>query len=235
MRDKRGLAWTWTVLIIVIVLAVGFIFWFGVYPLIKAHQNLGDVTQIEQNLQDKVVWNNASLLGKTKITILSVPSKISSFLGFKSEIEKLKDFWGYFFIGLIAGAWIYLVNLIINLWIKFRIGIKIAKTGALRDLSKQRRGWLELVGGSLWKILIIGMAYGIIMLIPIVKNVIEFITFEYLMPGNWFIRSFIIAFYIGFGPAAIERYYRYRLRMKYYKKFMDVKYGMQTARALSSG
>ncbi len=243
MRNKRGRKNVFA-LIGIIIFGVLLTLWIAIWiiegkePISHLYNNFKEEKNINKVIEkklDEAQWKNYNFLEKTKITLKSIPSKATSFLGFKSEWQRLSDFWGYFLIGIWTGLWIYCINLLIEVWIWIRSKTTLGRAGALRDAEKHRRSWMELVCGSWWKILIIGMVYGIIMLIPIIKNAIEFISFEYLMPDSWFIRSFILAFYIGFGPAAIEQIHRYRLRMQYYKRLMDVKYGVKTMRAVSSG
>lgn len=234
--NKKAVSRSTVYTIIAVVLIAGFFIYLFVhtYLLYKDIENLDEAQKRVAEL-DKKIWDSASIWGKTKIVFNSIPAQISNLLGFKDEWTSLKDFWAYFWVGLLAGAWIYLINFLINLFLRLKIFNWIEMTKGIKEIKSQKRSWLYTIGGHFWKVIVIGMVYGIVMLIPIVSTFIQAVTFEWLMPGRWFIRSFIIAFYIGFLPAAIEAYSRYKLRMKYYKQLMSVKYGIKIAKAASSG
>jgi len=106
------------------------------------------------------------------------------------------------FIGFLAGLWIYLVYVI------SKVFNRLVKT----TLKSQ---WIHLMGGQVWKIIAIAVGYAVLMSVPVVNKFIEIITFQ-IKPFNvnWFILSLILAFYIGFGPAWIESYQKYNLRIK---------------------
>ena len=235
----------WKLLILLTAVSIAaFLIGTQIYGLSKDFDSFYKSEEINARMSEQI-WQNSTWWGKTKIVAKNTPDYIGELLGFKQdyktpffgEIAKLKDFFKYAGVGFLAGLWMYLINFIISVYYRItprnRSSISMATRKKASDTHKG--SWLYLIGGNFWKVIIIAMVYGIIMLIPIVTTVIKVITFEALMPNSWMIRSFIIAFYIGFGPAAIEQYYRYRLRMQYYKHLMNVKYGVKTAKALSTG
>lgn len=137
-------------------------------------------------------------------------------LGFDKGYQEIKDrgYWGYIlsniqtagkfvwhlFIGLLAGLWIFLVA----------FGAKaLVQVG----ISRWKNRWIVLMGDDVWKIFAIGLGYAVVLEIPIINRFVQIITFEFL-GVNWFIRSLIIAFWVGLGPAWIEDFMKYRLRMK---------------------
>ena len=103
-------------------------------------------------------------------------------------------------IGFLAGLWIFLIDVILGFFIKFGI-------------TKSLNRWLKLMGDNGWKVFAIALGYAVIMRVPIINTFINIITFE-VLGINWFILSFIIAFYIGLGPAWLEDYMKFRLRIK---------------------
>lgn len=236
-RNKKAKSlskWWYLVLIVVVIGSLSWMF-YQFYLIKKDVEDMNAAEKVIYDFNSKILSNeNASLGLKTKIIAGRAYSKVSNFLGFKDEWTRLKDFWGFAWVGLLAGLWIYLINKMIMGWILARLWGPFKGT-AKRDIVTQRKSWMDMIGGRLWKVVIIAMIFGIAMLVPLVKPFIDVITFRILMPGSWFIQSWIVAFYIGFGPAAIEQYMRYRLRQKYYKQLMNVKYGVKIAKAMSSG
>jgi len=180
---------------------------------------------------------NAELTKRLELKIKSIPFLNKAYektkyyvgyiLGFKTGFwAQLKTFISQGIIGLFAGLWIYLLNLLI-------MTLEGGPIGSNRQKVRHKKSWLYMVGGQLWKVVLIGLAYAIIKLIPVINRFVEIITFE-VFGINAFFRSFILAFYIGLGPAAIEALWKYKLRKKYYTDLMDVKYGKKIFRAASS-
>ena len=245
MKNKRGSAKSVILIIALIIIGLGLAIGPIIYKYYSDTKISSDKVIAEQQAKAKLDFKSADTWGKTEIIAGDSWSFLkNSVLGFKDkyndpimgEWNKLGDFIHYFWIGFLAGLWIYIVTRVASTW--GWITVKISrKTGARGfDEYKRVRGtWMYFVAGSLWKILIVAMVYGIVMLIPIINSFIKVITLEVLMPNSWFIASFIVAFYIGFGPAAIEGLVKYRLRMRYYKQLMQVKYGVKTAKAMNSG
>jgi len=146
--------------------------------------------------------------------------KVADFLGYDTGAEYIKQggftgflgyFWnklmavpifiGHLIIGLLAGIWIFLVSQI---------------SMALRNMFGKKgyvNRWQMLIAGNAWKVIAIGIGFAILFEIPFVNRFVQIITFE-VLGVNWFIRSIIVAFYIGLGPAWIEDYTKYKLRIK---------------------
>jgi hypothetical protein len=136
-------------------------------------------------------------------------------------IESTGSFIGSLIIGLLAGFWLFLMNLL------YRFFTRFSKT-------TMKSQWLILIGSSAWKVIAIGVGYAVLMQIPIINRAIEIITFE-VLGVNFFIRSIIIAFYIGFGPAWIESYQKYRLRLNAEKAVIYAKTAAKLEKARSGG
>ncbi|MBU4204915.1 hypothetical protein KKH26_01920 [Patescibacteria group bacterium] len=142
-------------------------------------------------------------------------SLIKEMLGFD---ENFYDFIPDLILGGLVGAWIALIYFIATLE-KFVIRFTPLQSSS-RYLSRLHGSWLGFIGNSVWKIIPIAVGYAVLMQIPVINRIIQVITFEPLLSykGWWgyFIQSFIIAFYIGFLPMAIEQYSRYKIRKRYY-------------------
>jgi hypothetical protein len=146
-----------------------------------------------------------------------------SCLGF--VLHSLKTTGGFLFdliIGFLAGLWIYSVSSIYRFIKRFNPKASIGSQ------------WMLLIAGKLWMVIAIAFGYAVIMQIPIINRAIEIITFE-VLGVNFFIRSFIIAFYIGFGPAWIESYQKYRLRIKAEKAILYAKTAAKLEQARAGG
>ena len=189
-------------------------------------------------------WKDADIKGKAVIVkertievfTKTIPSYTKKFLGFEEWGSIDHYFITYLFVGFLAGFWMWLGAFIKNTVSKVKEGVMYSKKGTKlsKKIAISKGTWLDLIAGSFWKIPIIGIGYAIIMRVPIIMRIIQVITFDVLGLGLFF-RSIVIAFYIGFLPTWIEQYARYRMRMKYYKKIQEVKYGAKIARSLSSG
>ena len=187
----------------------------------------------EGDLGEKVTIIKERTTGFIKETI---PTYFKKITGFEKWGENDLGFWRYLFIGFLTGFWMWLGVFIKNMSGRFTRLIRKKGFKEAREKAKglQKKEWLDFIAGDFWRIIIIGIGYAIIMQIPIINRFMQIITFE-LLGVNWFLRSIILAFYIGFGPAWIEQYARYRLRMKYYKKITQIKYGAKMTRGMASG
>ncbi|MEM3074386.1 MAG: hypothetical protein QW727_00360 [Candidatus Pacearchaeota archaeon] len=175
--------------------------------------------------------------------ISSIWLKTKNILGFDQTLYEF--FYPDLVTGLLIGLWI---------WLIYELSIWTIKVNLLRLIPKLKErisglidgevqsiksGWLGFLGSSPWKIIPIAVFYAVIMQIPIINFFIEVITFKPLFQDSLFgviiVRSIIIAFYIGLLPSFIESYTRYRLRMKYYNKILEVKYGVKIAKEFGRG
>jgi hypothetical protein len=132
--------------------------------------------------------------------------------------------------GALVGLWIFLIFVLARLEMLFAL-IPVLKSFTKNDYAKLQSGWLGFIGGKVWKIIPIAVGYAVLMQIPIINSFIQVITLEPLLGlkstiwiWNSFIKSFILAFYIGFAPAAIEGYTRYKLKKRYMYAITRVKY-----------
>lgn len=157
---------------------------------------------------------------------------LSSTFGFKSNgfWVTLWDFISDYSLGFLAGLFLWAMNMLIIFSSRF----SSMSTTYSAGMQKQKASWLYAIAGAPWKIFMIGFFYAIVMQIPLINRFFDIITFKVLGVSPIF-RVIIFSFWIGFGPAAIEWYGRYRLRKKYYKQLMEVKYGVKVAKAMSSG
>jgi len=152
-------------------------------------------------------------------------------LGFNQGIYEF--LWPSFPWGLYVGALIWLSYMLINL--ALNINKKFDKVlGPFKSDAKLQSGWLNLIGGSYWKIIPVGLIIAILLQVPFIYTFINIITFQ-VLGLNWFFQGILMAFYIGLLPGAIEAYTRYRTRMRYYKKIMEAKYGVRIARGMAQG
>lgn len=166
-------------------------------------------------------------------------------LGFN---ETLYDFfYPGLVVGLITGFLIYLVYLLaeitlvfsLNRWLFQKIKGPAGGAGASisrnAELAQLRSSWLGFIGGNLWKVIPVAVFYAVIMQIPLLNSFFDIVTFKWLFKeavwNSIFLRSIILAFYLGLLPGAFESFMRYRLRMRYYKNMVAFKYGAKEIRA----
>lgn len=233
MRDKSGItvwrknsSWLYNILISILIIVIVFSYLlafcgsikiFGIEISIFEGSTSSTYYNIGTNSYKNVSANIAEQgwLGYYYKGLYWSADKLGFNTGYK-DIETYGTCWGWIlnktkavgvflgdlFIGALAGFWLYAVYVI------SKILNRLNKTA----LKSQ---WLVLMGSSLWKIIAIGVGYAVLMQVPIVNAFINIITLQ-IKPFNlnFFIRSFIIAFYIGLGPAWIESYQKYRLRIK---------------------
>ena len=153
---------------------------------------------------------------------------ITNILGFN---KGFCDFIPDLLMGFLIGLFIYIAYLLIGWITRYTLYIQPFKLKK-SEITRIQSSWLNMIGGSAWKILLIGIIYAVLMQIPLLNSFINVITFKFL-GVNLLIRALLIALYIGILPGAIESYSRYRLRMYYYKKIMQTKYGIRNIRQAS--
>tara|TARA_Y100000310_G_scaffold111916_1_gene110312 strand:+ start:1058 stop:2029 length:972 start_codon:yes stop_codon:yes gene_type:complete len=182
--------------------------------------------------EEKVAIIKEKTLGVFTKTIPTYTKKI---LGFEKWNEDDLGFWKYLGIGLLAGLWMWLGTKLKNIGRRFSTWVRKKGLSTALKIGHRlpKKEWLDFLAGDFWRIVIIGLGYAILMQVPIINRFIQIITFETIGLNPFFV-SIVISFYIGFGPAWIEQYARYRLRMKYYKKITQIKYGAKMTRAMSS-
>lgn len=153
---------------------------------------------------------------------------LTNILGFN---KSFCDFIPDLLMGFLVGLFIYIAYLLIGWITRYTLYIQPFKLKK-SEITRIQSSWLNMIGGNAWKILLIGIIYAVMMQIPLLNSFINAITFKFL-GVNLFIRAILIALYIGFLPGAIESYSRYRLRMYYYRKIMQTKYGIRNIRQAS--
>ena len=168
-----------------------------------------------------ILWlkiNVAACETKDLGIIATSKNLIKDLFGFN---ESFYDFLGDLMVGALVGLWLFFVYCLASLERLFLL-VPFAKAAGYSGYSKRlKTSWLGLIGSSLWKIIPIAVAYAVIMQIPIINSFIKVITLEPLLQFKgtiWgsILKSFIIAFYIGFLPTAIEQYTRYKITRGYY-------------------
>ena len=151
-------------------------------------------------------------------------------LGFDKDVFNFIADLGF---GLLVGLWVWIAFAAISGLTKVSLG-SFSKFNPYfnktAEISKIKRGWLSFIGSSPWKILAVGIFIAVLLQIPLLNSFIDIITFKPLAL-NAYLRTMLLAFYIGFLPGAIEAYTRYRQRLKYYKQIVRVKYGIKIAKA----
>ncbi|MBU4204914.1 hypothetical protein KKH26_01915 [Patescibacteria group bacterium] len=133
------------------------------------------------------------------------------------EIAKTSVF-GYFFIGFIAGLFLWIIFSILSY---FKGLIRKALGNKLRENPFEEGAivWLGLVVGHLWKVVILGVFYAVLMQIPIINRVLQIITLDLWINGFWF-KTFVFAVLVGFLPSFIEWVWKERLSNKYEKAIL---------------
>jgi len=134
-------------------------------------------------------------------------------------------YWQYVLTGILACVWMGLIQMII--YIKDLIaGIRFG-TNRLRWAYSASIRWISR--GPIFLV-----AYPILMSIPLVNRAIQIITLEVLMPGSWFLRSFILAFYVGVVPALFKSYVKYKNRSEEYEEKLKKEIGERVAEEMGS-
>jgi len=177
---------------------------------------LGNVIAIEYNYSQ---FEFEDLLGK---------ELYSDVFGFNTE----KSFGGYLAMGLLAGFWIWVIYAFVRFtrWgYDFKRKRDFIKT-AESDKDLLRRGphaYLNFVAGRIWKVPLIGIGFAVLMQIPILNRILQALTLEFWLSGEFlwygFWRSVWIAFLIGFLPFLIEKYLVHKMAIGYEKGIYDVK------------
>ncbi len=153
---------------------------------------------------------------------------VNGVLGFNASFY---DFVPYLLTGLFVGLWIFLAYWLASISILASVPwVENRKS----EGEKLKISWLYFLGSHPWKIVPIAAFYAVLTQIPLVNRFIQIITFE-VFGVNWFVRSILIAFYIGIIPSAIEAYTRHRLRRYYYNQILRAKYGTKIAKAMADG
>jgi|TARA_B100001971_G_scaffold189906_1_gene192267 hypothetical protein len=231
VRDKKGefnikIA---GILFILILIIIPLVLYFFIVAPSESNQN-PLITNIAKQTNEFI--DNPK--EKVSMWIENSPDFLENVLGFN---QNFYDFIPDLLMGLLMGLFIWLSYLFIG-WTTVLSFLTPKLPGSVKnqakfDMRKLKRGWLSFIGGHPWKIIPIGVAYAVLMQVPLLNTFIRTITFEPL-GVSWFFRAIILAFYLGLLPGAIEAYSRYKLRMKYYKKIMEVKEGVKIARSMSS-
>ncbi len=165
------------------------------------------------------LWKNSLDKFKT-LSGIQEPSAGEKILGI--EIPTAGSFWDFsahFFIGLIAGLYLYIAFVIQTIY-------RDLKAKALGERYRQdplkgiKDSWLEMIASSLWKVFIIAGAYAVITQIPFISRVVQIITFD-LFISTFFRKTIVLALELGFLPALIEHFMRKRLEAKYEKRVLQ--------------
>ena len=180
--------------------------------LVFSQENISDSALITGNDVKEPNISYESLEKAYDIKILSWTQKIFyeiKSLGFINFIQtkfndSLNSGPSYFFIGLFAGFYIWIVVVFRN----FFSYLKQIGTGAAKfkhnPFTEDKMKWISLIAGRLWKVLLIGLFYFVIMQIPFINVFVKTITLD-IWVRSFFLKTFILAFEIGFLPAIVER------------------------------
>lgn len=149
-----------------------------------------------------------------------VQTTLKGFLGFKNPtfLEIWNEFWYYFPRGIVAGFLVWLATGIARLtrWIRITTGLKKEEDEEYK-ISNIR--WMNMVAGRFWKILIIGIFYFVVIQIPVINILARTFTLDYILsPYSFFMKSLVVAIWVGFGPAMYEWYKKTSLSWKYQEK-----------------
>ena len=129
-----------------------------------------------------------------------------------------------FFIGLLAGFWVWLGFLITRATHTERtFGDELLKEEGdkIRDDPKR---WLAFIAGRIWKVPLIALIYWLLLQLPIINRIVQIVTLEFLGFGFWSL-SFIIALEIGYLPVIAQKIWELRQESKYEKKVIQAARG----------
>lgn len=177
-------------------------------------------------------------LGNIKNSVVNLFNKGLDFGGWALGFDEgAYEFFFDVLMGLLAGLWIYLIYVLAS-WERLFVRFSLFKANYSSYSTNLKASWLGFIGSQPWKILVVAVFYAVIMQIPILNRFIQIITFEFLLDlkvvltdgiivtffqniFTFFIKSFILAFYIGLLPTAIQEFSRYKLRKKYYDYVLE--------------
>jgi hypothetical protein len=199
--------------------------------LIKSGSEMTSVLTEDCTMKEDVVNENFMVDGKNLTNIEIWVIKNLGWAGCKVErttfVGKARDYLGFdkpFFDFFLYDIWPGLVA-----------GLLLFGANWLSSLRKNVSSlWLSFLADKIWKAVLIGVFYGVLMQIPVLNRFLEIITFKPL-GVNWFFRAILFAFYIGLFPAFVESYTRYRIRKKYYKAIQYEKYEKERSRLAMEG
>lgn len=146
----------------------------------------------------------------------------------------------YFLAGAFASLWIFLI------WTLKKTASHNAKeyqTGWLDTLVtpayKSQNAVISFLKGiwyswGFWAITLpLFLWYTLALSTPIINRFVQIITFEIFMPDSWFIRSFIIAFYVGLLPEAIKMILKHQEKERVYKEKLKEYTGKEISKAMA--
>jgi hypothetical protein len=170
----------------------------------------------------------------TKLFGVKMKEGINQIIGYRSFWEGWGNFWVNFLIGLIAGVLLFLGNYLVSWFVKpiFKdwgsvfTAHKIIRESAAGSVGSVWPIWLDFLGGSPDRVLIIAFVYATLMQISFVNRAIEIITFYHSTP-IW-LRPMMLAIIIGYFPAIIESLIHYYEHYKYEKEVLKAKVGIKS-------
>lgn len=218
--EKRGLSRLGWILVIALVA-------FAIVVIIY-YTSLNETCKVYSDEGNFTIWfkENILLCDKSEEGIIDKSiAWTSGILGFDRD---LYDFFPDLLVGALVGAWLWIVFFVSSL----ERGLLRFKLFRMVYASSRLKGsWLGFIGGRIWKIIPIAVGYAVLMQIPVVNVFIGVITFEQLfnLAGRnvaiaGLLKSFILAFYLGFLPTAIQGYTRYKLKKRYEEAIIREKY-----------
>jgi len=158
---------------------------------------------------------NISEIPYGKVSLLSIALSVFIFILYYRVAN-----YEHIFTGVIACGIFLLVYFLAN------------KFGDNKNKHKVVKSHFYII---IWRISILLIVYPALMSIPVTNRAIQIITFETLMPDSWFIRSFILAFYVGIIPIIFKQYSKYKDRQKIYEEKLKEEVGKETSRIMASG
>jgi len=132
---------------------------------------------------------------------------------FGLKIASLGNIGIYFIRGVFAGIYLWIVYILINYFERLK-RLRIKKTLKENPFEGGKTVWFGLIAGKLYKVFLIGIAYAVLMQIPLLNRLIQIITLDLFLNGFW-LKTFILSFEIGFGPSLIEYYWKEKTKAKY--------------------
>lgn len=144
------------------------------------------------------------------------------FLGFDSGFcEFVPDM----IIGLIAGILMFIVYLCligIDYLKELSKGTDIFKRGkTVNPFERTKYGWLGLVAGALWKVLVFALFYSVLMQIPIVAGFVKLITLDFYL-SNFLLKALFLACLVGYAPAFFEYFWKEMIKIKLQNKINKI-------------
>lgn len=147
--------------------------------------------------------------------VQNIMQNAPNWLGFNGTGSTL---FYYFLVGFLAGLMIWVVYTIARFVRHWVTGGKSLYLKQGEEIKEDWSRWPEIVAGRPWKLVLFGVFYALLMMLPMVNRVLQIITLDVFDLGV-FLHALVVACEVGFLPWMLESYMRARLNAKYERAY----------------